>query len=87
MCCEHCSGGVQLVDVAIHEGRIDASSRETFVKAFERAPEFVVETLSAAKPDMTTATRNYMASISEEEHLAIRADIAQRFNIPLADVA
>lgn len=84
--CEHCTSGETIVDAAITEGRINAESRDTYIRTFEQSPDLVIETLSAAKPDSARMSRNYMASISEEEHAAIRADIAQRFNIPLAEV-
>lgn len=86
MCCEHCSGGAHFIDAAIAEGRIDASARETYLRTFERSPELVLQTLSAAKPDSAIATRNFMAASSDEEQLAYRADAASRFGIPMAEV-
>lgn len=87
MCCEHCASGAGLIDFAIEEGRIRARSREAFVKMYELSPDLVVETLAASQPDALRASQNHMASISEEEDTAMRADIAQQFGIPLEAVA
>ncbi|MGI8886358.1 MAG: hypothetical protein ACR2G9_05540, partial [Gaiellaceae bacterium] len=81
MCCEHCSSGDALIDAAIAEGRIDASSRETYLRTYEHSPDFVVEALVAAKPDIVLATRNYQATISDEEDAAHRAYISTTFGI------
>ncbi len=84
--CEHCTSGDALIDAAIAEGRIDASSRETYLQAFEHTPDLVVTTLEAARPDTVRASRNYAASLSDEEDLVYKADAEARFGIPLAEV-
>lgn len=82
--CEFC--GERLVDTAINEGRIDASSREAFVRAYEASPDLVVEVLASTQPDTLRASRNYFAGTSPAEHDAWKADASARLGIPAAEL-
>lgn len=81
-----CSSGERLVDAAIIEGRIEASAREAFVRAFEEAPDLVVGTIAAAAPNVLRAARNYSSGLSDSEDAAYRADFSRRYGVPVAEV-
>lgn len=84
--CEHCTSGDALVDAAIVEGRIEASARESFVRAYASEPELVVQTLIAATPNVLRAARNYSSGLTDDEDAAYRADAAARLGVPVAEV-
>jgi len=84
--CYQCSSGAGLIDAAIEEGRIDSASRDTFLRAFESTPDLVVGTLAAAKPNEVLATQNYLATLSDAEDVAYRADFERRYFVPAAEV-